>query len=251
MWRNWRRTAIAAIAIVLGLILLIFMNGLYSGYDEAIFSNAVRLYGGNIQIHAPGFREKSNRLPLLAIENTDLVVQTAMLHPEVLLASKRIKTGGMINESGEIYPLTIFGIQPSIEAPISLIAENIIQGRFLQDDDQDMIVIGKGLTDALELKSGDRITLAGKRKNESIRQRTMTIVGIFDLGLKDAEKGMAFITLAEAQSLFNLRNQATEIAVTMHSVGLEDDGKDRTGVAAQTAKQTTCPLVVENQNRTG
>ena len=210
------------IAIVLGLLLLVFMDGLYGGYDEAVFSNAVRLYGGNLQIHAPGFRERAHRRPLLPLVDPDRVVQTAMEHPAVLLASKRIRTSGMVKERGEIYPVTITGIQPSVEAPTSLIAENIVAGRFLQDGDEDIIVIGRSLADELGLKVGDRITLAGKSKNESIRQRTMTIAGLFDLGLKDAEKGLVFITLSEAQSLFNLRNQVTEVAIALHEVGIED-----------------------------
>jgi ABC-type lipoprotein release transport system permease subunit len=222
MWRNWRRTAIALIAIVLGLVLLIFMDGLIKGSDQALYSNAVRLYGGNLQVHASGFRAKASRLPLLPIADADDVVQIAMAHPQVLLASKRINTGGMVNERGESYPVTITGIQPSTEAPISLIAENIAAGRFLLDGDKDLIVIGKGLAEALEVGVGDRITLIGKRKNESMRQRTMTIAGIFDLGLREAEKGMVFISLSEAESLFNLRGQQTEVTISTRTVGLED-----------------------------
>ena len=222
MWRNWRRTAIAMVAIVLGLILLIFMEGMIKGSDQAIYGNAVRLYGGNLQIHATGFRAKANRLPLLPVEDADQVVQIAMAHPEVLIASKRINTGGMINDRGDSYPVTITGVQPSIEAPISLIAESIVAGRFLQDDDEDTIVVGKGLTDVLEVGVGDRIMLIGKRKNESMRQRTMTIAGIYDLGLREAEKGMVFISLSEAQSLFNLRDQETEVTISTHTLGLEN-----------------------------
>jgi ABC-type lipoprotein release transport system permease subunit len=222
VWRNWRRTTIASVAIVLGLILLIFLGGLYGGYDEAVFANAVRLYGGNIQIHAPGFRDKSDRMPLIPLEDVDQLLQTVMAHPEVRLASQRINTSGMIIDGGEIYPLTITAIQPSVEEPISLIAENIIAGRFLVDDDQDFIVIGRGLAEELGVGVGDRLTLAGKRKNESIRQRTMTVVGVFDLGLKDAEKGMLFISLEEARSLFNLRDQATEVTISLTEIGMED-----------------------------
>lgn len=222
MWRNWRRTGIATIAIVLGLLLLVFMDGLYGGYDEAVFLNSVRLYGGNLHIHAPGFRDKAHRIPLLPLEDADQTVQIAMENPEVLLASKRIRTSGMIKERGEIYPVTITGLEPSVEAPISLIAENIVAGRFLEDDDEDMIVIGKGMAEELEVGVGDRITLAGKSKNESIRQRTMTIAGLFNLGLADAEKGLVFISLTEAGSMFNLRDQATEVAISLNTVGIED-----------------------------
>jgi len=222
VWRNWRRTTIASVAIVLGLILLIFLGGLYGGYDEAVFANAVRLFGGNIQIHAPGFRDKSDRMPLIPLEDVDQLLQTVMAHPEVRLASQRINTSGMIIDGGEIYPLTITAIQPSVEEPTSLIAENIIAGRFLVDDDQDFIVIGRGLAEEVGVGVGDRLTLAGKRKNESIRQRTMTVVGVFDLGLKDAEKGMLFISLEEARSLFNLRDQATEVTISLTEIGMED-----------------------------
>jgi ABC-type lipoprotein release transport system permease subunit len=222
IWRNWRRTGIATLAIMLGLLLLVFMDGLYGGYDEAVFANAVRLYGGNLQIHNPGFRERAHRLPLLPLENADQVVQTVARHPDVLLASKRIRTSGMINKGGEIYPVTITGLEPEVEASISLIAENIVAGRFLEAGDEDMILIGEGMAEQLGVNIGDRITLAGKSKNESLRQRTMTIAGLFSLGLPDAEKNLVFISLAEAGSLYNLRDQATEVAITLNEVGIED-----------------------------
>ncbi len=85
-----------------------------------------------------------------------------------------------------------------------------------------MILIGAGMAEELGVGVGERITLAGKSKNESIRQRTMTVAGLFNLGLPDAEKGLVFISLAEAGSLFNLRNQATEVAISLNTVGIED-----------------------------
>jgi ABC-type lipoprotein release transport system permease subunit len=221
MWRNWRRTAIAMSAIVLGLILMLFMDGMIQGSDQAIFGNAVRLYGGNIQVHAPGFLEKASRLPLLPLENPDLVVETALEQPQVAAASKRINTGGLISNRGGNYPVTITAAMPSVEAPHSLIAENISRGRYLQDGDEDAILIGQGLADLLGVSIGDRVNLIGRRKDESVRQHSMNIVGIYDLGMAEAEKGTVFINLPDAQTLYNLRDQVTEVAITLESVGQE------------------------------
>ncbi|MCA9980603.1 MAG: hypothetical protein KDD89_07220, partial [Anaerolineales bacterium] len=87
MWRNWRRTLIASSAIVLGLVLLLLMDAMIQGSDQAIFGNAVRLYGGNIQIHAPGYRDKANRLPLLPLADADAVVAAAASNPNVIAAA--------------------------------------------------------------------------------------------------------------------------------------------------------------------
>ena len=77
MWRNWRRTMIAVVAIVLGLILLLLFDGIIRGSDQAIFGNAVRVYGGNLQVHAPGYRDKAARLPMLPLDDPAAVVQAA------------------------------------------------------------------------------------------------------------------------------------------------------------------------------
>ncbi|MEZ4638791.1 MAG: FtsX-like permease family protein [Caldilineaceae bacterium] len=55
-----------------------------------------------------------------------------------------------------------------------------------------------------------------------MRQRTMTVVGIYDLGMADAEKGSVLITLPEAQSLYNLRDQVTEVSIVLDETGKEN-----------------------------
>ncbi len=221
MWRNWRRTAIALVAIVLGLVLLIFFDGMITGSDQAIFGNAVKIYGGNLQVHAPGYRDKVRRLPLLPLENADAVVAAAAENPDVVAAARRINTGGVVLSGDKSLPVTITGVDPAVEAKVSLQATSIAEGRYLLEEEGDAILIGKGLADRLDLKVGDRTTLLGHSKHETLRQRTMTVVGIYDVGAPDLEKGMVFITLPEAQSLYNLRDQVTEVAITLQDVNQE------------------------------
>ncbi len=221
MWRNWRRTVIALVAIVLGLILLLFFDGFILGSDQAIFGNAVRLYGGNLQVHAPGYREKATRFPLLPLENADAVVEAATAQPQVVAAAKRISTGGIVSNREGTFSVLITAIEPTIESKTSMHAENISAGRYLQEGEGDAILIGQGLADLLDVGVGDRINVVGRSLHEEMRQRTMTIVGIYDLGMAEAEKGSVFITLPEAQSLYNLRDSVTEVAISLEEVGQE------------------------------
>jgi ABC-type lipoprotein release transport system permease subunit len=218
LWRNWRRTSIALIAIVLGLVLLLLLTSLIAGSDQAIFGNAVKVYGGAVQVHAPGYRARANRLPLLPLDNPDAVVQAALAQPTVIAAAKRIHTGGILVNGDVSQPVAITAIQPSTEAPLSVQAANIVAGRYLEDGEGDAIVIGRALADILGAGVGERITLLGHSKHETMRQRTVTIVGVYDLGAPDLEKGTAFITLEEAQSLFNLNDQSTEVAISLSDV---------------------------------
>lgn len=222
MWRNWRRTLIATVAIVLGLILLIFMDAMIQGSDQAIYGNSVRLYGGNLQVHSPGYRAKASRMPILPLENAEIVLETLSAQPQVVAASMRINTGGMVSNRRDAFPVAITAIQPEREATVSLIAENITQGRYLDPADEDAILIGRELADLLGAQVGDRVILLGLRKDESMRQATMTIAGIYDLGLGQAEKGTVFINLSQAQVLYNLRGQATEVTAMLESIGQED-----------------------------
>ena len=235
LWRNWRRTAIALVAIVLGLVLLLLFDGMIRGSDQAIFGNAVKLYGGNIQVHAPGYRVKASRLPLLPLADADAVVTAAanrpavavagvgssQAQPEILAAARRIHTGGLITNREGSFPVAITGVEPEIEKALSIQAANVSAGRYLLADDGDALFIGQGLAKLLNAGVGDRVTLIGRSADQTMRQRSMTIVGIYDLGMDEAEQGAVFITLAEAQTLYNLRGQVTEVAITLRNVGQE------------------------------
>lgn len=222
IWRHRRRTVIIVLAMGLSLGMMMFYDGLMDGFNQAIAGNAVRVLGGNIQVHAEGYREKVDSNPLLPLADDSAVVQAALAQPDVIAASRRIQTGGLVSNREGAFPLTIIGIEPEAEAPVSLIAEHIVDGRFIEAADEDSILIGKGLAEALALNVGDRVTMVGSDVNKQNRQRTMTVIGIYDVGLPSFEKGSAYISLAEAQNLFGLRGQSTEVQITLESVGPEE-----------------------------
>src|SRR5687767_4602054 len=148
IWRHRRRTIIIVLAMGLSLAMMMFYDGLMDGFNQAIAGNAVRVLGGNIQVHAAGYREKVDSNPLLPLADDSAIVEAALSQPDVIAAARRIQTGGLVSNREGAFPLNIIGIEPEVEAPVSLIAEHIVEGRFLESADEDLILIGRGLAEA-------------------------------------------------------------------------------------------------------
>ncbi len=221
IWRHTRRTVIIILAMGLGLALMMFYDGLIVGFDEAIYGNAIRVLGGNIQVHAQGYRLKASQTPLLPLPDDQAVVRAAQELPQVVAATRRINTGGLASSREGAFAVNITGIEPEKEAEVNIAAQNVVAGRYLSGDDGDVIFIGKGLADAMGVGVGDRITLTGRSRHEQMRKRTMTVIGIYDLKMPDLEKRTIYISLSEAQSLYDLNGQSTEVAIVLKQVGQE------------------------------
>jgi putative ABC transport system permease protein len=221
VWRHRRRTLIIVLAMALGLALMMFYDGLVAGFNQAIYGNAIKILGGNIQVHAAGYRSAADQDPLLPLGDGAAVVKAALEDPQVLAATQRINTGGLASSREGAFAVNITGIQPEQELPVNLAAQHVIAGRYLKADDGDVIFIGKGLADAMDVTVGDRITLVGRSMHEQMRQRTMTVAGIYDLGMPDIEKRTVYISLNEAQTLYNLPGESTEVAIVLKQLGKE------------------------------
>src|SRR4030042_2633561 len=162
LWRHRRRTIIVTVAMALGLGLMMFYDGLMFGFDQAIYGNAIKVLGGNIQIHAQGYNTEAGQNPLLPLPDDGAAVQAALAQPLVENASRRINTVGMVTSREGAFGVSIIGIEPEKEQKVNLAAQNIASGRYLNEEDGDMILIGKGLADAMNVDVGDRITMVGR-----------------------------------------------------------------------------------------
>jgi ABC-type lipoprotein release transport system permease subunit len=221
MWRHRRRTLLIVGAIGLVMCLMMFYDGLITGFNDAIYGNAIKVLGGNVQVHASGYHSQTSRNPLIALANDQAVMEAAAAQPQVAAAARRIMTGGMVSDRKGAFAVSIAGIEPDQEKIANMIAQNVKEGRFLAANDQDVILIGKGLATAMEVTIGDRVTLAGQATHNQMRQRTLTVGGIYDLNMPDLEKQTVYISLAEAQDLYGLSGQSTEVVLYLKTIGPE------------------------------
>ncbi len=222
IWRHRRRTVIIVLAMSTTLAMMMWYDGLVTGFTDAIYGNAVKVLGGNIQVHAAGYRDQASSTPLLPLADPQAVIKAAEADPNTLTATQRINTGGLVTNHEGAFAVGITGVQPENELPVNIIGQYVKAGRNLAGGDTDSILIGKGLAEAMGVQAGDRVTLVGRSQHQQMRQRTMTVVGIFDLGMPDVEKQTVYISLGEAQSLYDLNGQSTEVAVFLKHLGPED-----------------------------
>ncbi len=221
IWRHRRRTIIIVLAMAMTLALMMWYDGILNGFTDTIYGNAVKVLGGNIQVHAAGYRAQASSTPLLPLADPQAVIKAAQASPYTLGASQRINTGGLVTNHEGAFAVGITGVEPENELNLNIIGQYVKTGRNLTSTDTDNILLGKGLADAMSVQVGDRVTLVGRAQHDQMRQRTMTVVGIFDLGMTDIEKQTVYISLGEAQSLYDLNGQSTEVAVFLKRIGQE------------------------------
>lgn len=223
VWRNGRRTLIAVTAMALALTLIVFFDGMMGGFTGVMYANQVRHSGGNVLVHAEGYKAKASQLPLYPIPDVhaEAAVRFAVTRDGVTAAAKRIETAGLLSSREGSFPTVLVGIEPSREMGAMLVSQKVVEGRFLTDDDEDVVLIGRGMAEALGAGLGDRITLSGRATHQQTRQRTMTVVGIYEFGGETMEKASSYVALGEAQMLFDLTDQVTEVGAYMDGVGDE------------------------------
>ncbi len=224
IWRNRRRTLLVVMAMGMMMSFLVMYDGMIFGFESAVYGNAIKLSGGNIQIRAEGYEASYSPNPMLPMGDGLDAVAAVNSMPNIEAVLRHANTGGLVSNREGFFPVSIFGIEPEIEASVNPIfqEEFLLDGRLLQSDDEDVVFIGKGLADAMGVGVGDRISMSGKSTHEEMRQRTMTIIGIYDINLASLERQGLYISLSEAQHLYDLDNNVTEVIIYTEVTGKEE-----------------------------
>jgi ABC-type lipoprotein release transport system permease subunit len=221
IWRHKRRTIIIVVALAMCMWLMMFYDGLLAGFTDSMYGNAVKILGGNIQVHEAGYAENSVSNPIMPLSNDQQIAAYALTLPNVVGASLRIETDGLATSREGSFGVSIIGIEPELEAPLSVISKNVDSGKYLQNNEGDNVFIGKGLADELNMKAGDKFTLIGRDAHNQMRKRTMTVGGIYNVNMPELEKAIVYMSLSEAQQLYDLNGESTMVMVTLANIGKE------------------------------
>ncbi|MBI3600505.1 MAG: ABC transporter permease, partial [Nitrospinae bacterium] len=212
--RNRRKTAVTFFAVCFGTASIIVAGGFFDYMFYALHAAAVYGQHGHIQAYAHGFMEKGVVSPFsYMIEDFNEFNSRYSKVPHVRFIMPRIQFSGIISNGDTTGSFVGLGIDTNKEREMSSFsigsgpAIRITSGNYLKKGDKNVIIIGKGLADAIGVKAGERVTLLTNTESGSINGVTVEIAGIFESFQKEFDDRAIQIPIETTQNLLRIGNK--------------------------------------------
>lgn len=177
------------------IIALALMTGLQQGVRDRMLGSSAHVY-----VFRPG-----------GIADYHADVRVLALVPDVIGVAPALMAQALVSKGDQQAFITIKGIDPALEPNVTEVASTLTSGHFgdLKDGDDEQlpgILIGHELAGKLGAQVGDTVSVltpSGTLSPMGVmpRQRRLTVVGIFQLGLFEFDQAYGFVTLATAGRL--------------------------------------------------
>ena len=214
IWRSKRRTFITMASIALGLALAIFFLSMGEGVYGQVSEEAVRMHAGQITLEHPDYQTA----PAVDLRIGGVSALRASIEKlEGVERTKLLILGqGVANSGAGAVGVSIMGVEPSVEAITSPLARDIVQGEYLADGDERLVILGNHLAEQLRLELGSKIVLTTNNARGELVEELCRVKGIFRTGSDEADSYLVQIPLTFARLVFGLGpDEATQLGVLL------------------------------------
>ena len=216
IWRNPRRSVLTILAIIFASGLLVFMLSFQFGAYEDMIDSSVRLSTGHLQIQPVGYQNRPEMHKV--IENPGPLLERVAALDGVDAATVRSETFALAAGAKRSRGTTVSGVRPEVERRISTLPGQIRKGRYLQDGDKDVAVIGALGAERLQIDIGDECTLIGQGRDGSVAATVVRIVGVFQTGIDEFDRASIHIPLKTFQEIYSMQGAVHEVVVIADSL---------------------------------
>ena len=211
LWRHARRTWLTIGAMVFSNTLLVFMISFQFSMYGLMIDNTLQVFSGHLQVQAPGYKDDQKMRQVVPDVQRLADRLRRELDSETIAA--RGWAFGLASSEERSYGIGIYGVEPGYEPRVSNIPGLVKDGRYLERSDAMEIVIGKMLARNLRVSVGDELTLLGSGLDGSFAAAVVTIVGVFDSGVKEIDRNIAEMPLAAFQDMFFMNGAGHQVVI--------------------------------------
>jgi ABC-type lipoprotein release transport system permease subunit len=238
--RNRRRAFFSALALAIGVALLLMMASIIAGELRDSMDTSIRLQSGHLQVRAKTYDENKTSLAWEdLVEKPDQIAAQIAAQPQVQVATPRLYASGIVATGDNSLGARIIGVDPASPANAPF-TNGITAGKFLTADDSAGIVIGQPLADKLGLNAGDKVNLLVNTSNGNVDQQDFIIRGIYTTHTPGFDQSTVLMPLVKAQAITQTQNHATLIFVLLKD-------REQTGAVAQSLSTTQYQVVTWEQ----
>ncbi|WP_250657161.1 FtsX-like permease family protein [Alkalimarinus coralli] len=213
--KNRRRTLITLSSVIVGCASLIFVWGFIDGINSQMIDNSTGYVSGHIKIHRLGYHDTKELN--IAIDQQSPIASLLDQQKGIAGFSPRLEGYALASVGEKSRMMQVAGVSPDAEPSVTQIKQAIIEGRYLQTDATNEVVLGDDALMAFNAGVGDEIVLITQAADGSIGADRFRVVGSFNTGIEIMDRNLAYISLAGAQELFSLWGR-----VSAWSIRLED-----------------------------
>jgi ABC-type lipoprotein release transport system permease subunit len=210
LWRNKKRTLIAAASVFFAVILALLMRSMQTGYYDYSIDASVRMYTGYIQVHGKDYWEKKSLDESMVLDQKHLkeLQNTAGVN----LIVPRFETYSLISHVNKTKVVQVTGINPELENQLTDLKKKIVSGDYLSDSLKG-IIVAQGLAEILKVEVGDSVVIYGQGYHGVTAAAQIPIVGIVKFTLPELNKSFTYLSLPYAQWLFSGPDRLTSLSI--------------------------------------
>lgn len=210
IWRNKRRTILAASSIFFAILLAIFTRAMQHGSYDYMIDSAVRMYTGYIQIHGKGYWEERSLEKAIDVDNELIKKIKSITFVEIVVP--RLENFMLVSSKEVTKVASIICIEPDKENQMTKLKDKLVAGRYINDNDSG-ILISEGLAQKLNVQVGDSVVLYGQGIYGITTATSSPIIGVIKFALPDLNNSFIYMPLKFGQSLFSVENKITTISI--------------------------------------
>ncbi len=213
--RNGRRSALTALAVALGLVVVFAFASLIDGMLETMVADNIRLSSGHLQIRNENYDASKESLKSqdLLEKGDEWAAQVESL-AEVQSAAPVLWSGGLLSTAGESIGIQIVGIDPE-DAFHTPIRDGIVAGEYLSADDRGQILVGRILADQMGITVGQRVSVAASDANGVGQEGIFTVAGLVDTGFPSIDQHRILMPMAQAQAFSGVGDRFSSLVLIL------------------------------------
>ena len=225
LWRNKKRTLIAAASVFFAVLLSLLMRSMQTGYYDYMINASVRMYTGYIQIHGKDYWEKKSLDESMMLDKDQLTELKNI--KGITLTVPRFETYSLISHGNKTKVVQVTGINPQLENELTDLKKKVVSGEYLSDSSKG-IILAQGLAEILKVGVGDSVVIYGQGYHGVTAAAQIPIIGIVKFTLPELNKTFTYLSLPYAQWLFSAPGRLTSLSVMINNPKEIDDIKSET-----------------------